>query len=66
MAGVRQGEGKYSCKQSGSKYEGHYNNDKKEGSGKYVWSNGDWYQGDWSLGLRHGHGLYVWKEKNEK
>ena len=41
-------------------------NDKKEGQGKYSWSNGDWYEGEWKAGLRHGHGIYVWKDKNEK
>ena len=66
MNGLRQGNGKYLCKSSGGKYEGEYNNDKKEGSGKYSWSNGDWYQGQWKAGLRHGTGLYVWKDKNEK
>ena len=47
-------------------YQGAYNNDKKEGQGKYSWSNGDWYEGEWKAGLRHGHGIYVWKDKNEK
>ena len=30
---------------------------RKEGQGKYVWSNGDWYEGGWKAGLRHGQGL---------
>ena len=47
-------------------HQGQYNNDKKEGQGKYSWSNGDWYEGEWKAGLRHGHGIYVWKDKNEK
>ena len=47
-------------------YQGAYHNDKKEGQGKYTWSNGDWYEGEWKAGLRHGHGIYVWKDKNEK
>merc|ERR1711915_439805 len=48
------------------KYDGEYNNDLKEGSGKYTFSNGDWYDGEWKSGVRHGHGVYVWKDKNEK
>ena len=47
-------------------HQGQYSNDKKEGEGKYSWSNGDWYEGGWKAGLRHGHGIYVWKDKNEK
>lgn len=47
-------------------HQGQYSNDKKEGQGKYSWSNGDWYEGEWKAGLRHGHGIYVWKDKNEK
>ena len=64
--GVRQGKGKYVSKSSGGVYDGEYKNDKKDGSGKYVWSNGDWYEGEWKQGLRHGQGVYVWKDKNEK
>ena len=47
-------------------HQGQYSNDKKEGQGKYSWSNGDWYEGEWKTGLRHGQGIYVWKDKNEK
>ena len=53
-------------KSSGGTYDGQYKDDKKEGKGKYVWSNGDWYEVEWKSGLRHGQGVYVWKDKNEK
>lgn len=64
--GMRHGQGSYSCKSTGGKYEGLYEKDQKSGKGKYTYSNGDWYEGDWLEGLREGDGVYTWMESKEK
>ena len=51
------------CKQeSGAKYDGQYENDLKNGQGKYTYGNGDVYKGQWKDGKRHGQGTYTYKE----
>ena len=35
----------------GSIYEGAYINDKREGKGVYIWSDGKKYEGQWKKGL---------------
>ena len=61
------GKGVYSWK-DGRKYEGDYNQDKKEGFGIYTWANGRKYVGEWKNGkqylyiidfMRHGKGIFV-------
>ena len=37
---------------------GYFVNDKREGHGKYVWSNGEVYEGGWKNGKHHGKGKY--------
>lgn len=44
---------------SGDLYEGYYKNGKRNGKGKYSFTNGDYYEGDFVDGLFHGHGRYV-------
>ncbi len=36
-----------------------------EGSGKYIWKNGNRYTGNYKNGLRNGEGEMFWKDKNE-
>ena len=47
---------------TGAKYEGEYENDLKNGRGKYTYPNGDVYDGEWKDGKRHGKGMYRNKE----
>ena len=34
----------------GKKYEGEFNNDKREGQGEFIWPDGRKYIGDWKNG----------------
>ena len=43
------------------RYEGDYENDVKNGQGKYFYPNGDVYEGGWKDGLKHGVGVYKYK-----
>jgi len=43
-------------------YRGEFHNNKKEGTGEFEWTNGEYYIGDWKDGQRHGSG--VWTNKN--
>ena len=45
----------------GSKYDGDWKNDKKNGKGLYYWTNGDHYSGDWLDDHRTGNGVYYYK-----
>ena len=40
------------------RYEGEYDNDKKEGFGVYTWPDGRKYKGEWHNGKQHGDGTY--------
>lgn len=37
-------------------------NNKIEGHGKYIWTDGRIYEGDWLDNQMHGKGLYRWKD----
>lgn len=41
----------------GSRYEGEYQHDKKEGYGVFEWPNKKKYEGMWADGKQHGEGL---------
>jgi len=43
----------------GVRYDGQYNDDKKDGYGLYYWTDGRKYEGWWYKGKQHGLGLYV-------
>ena len=40
---------------------GDFVNDEIEGSGRYVYGNGDLYEGGFKAGKRHGYGMYHYK-----
>ena len=42
----------------GSKYEGYYNEGKKQGKGTYQWRDGSYYYGDWVDNKITGKGIY--------
>lgn len=43
----------------GSKYEGNWENDKANGSGKLIHEDGDIYEGNWFNDKANGFGLYI-------
>lgn len=47
----------------GSRYEGKWKEDMKEGKGKCIWSNGDMYEGHLKQDKFHGKGNFI-KLKN--
>lgn len=49
----------------GDTYTGHMEHGKKNGSGKYVWSNGASYEGDYLANKKHGHGIMVFPDKSK-
>lgn len=44
----------------GSRYEGSWIDDQRNGNGTYFYINGDTYQGEWYLHKRHGQGTYTY------
>merc|ERR1711988_1240469 len=42
----------------GRRYDGAYQNDKKEGRGKFAWPDGREYDGEWKDGKQHGTGVF--------
>ena len=44
---------------SGSKYEGNFVNDQKEGNGIFTWANGEQFSGEWIGGKQHGIANYT-------
>lgn len=40
-------------------YRGRFTNGKREGTGEYIWYNGESYSGEWKNGVKSGSG--VWK-----
>lgn len=45
-------------KKKAEKYDGEYKRGKKEGVGKYYFSNGDIYEGEWKDNKPHGQGVF--------
>lgn len=50
----------------GSRYEGDWKNDHKQGFGAYYYPNGDIYEGAWFKGRRHGLGTYLFADTQTK
>lgn len=50
----------------GSKYEGDWKHDVKQGFGAYYYPNGDIYEGAWFKNKRHGLGTYFYAETKTK
>ena len=42
----------------GSKYEGEWGDDKRDGQGIYFYLDGSKYEGEWKDGKRDGQGIY--------
>jgi hypothetical protein len=55
------GYGTYTSAKSGQVYEGQWVNGKKQGVGKYTFSNGELYDGDYFNNRKHGYGKYTFK-----
>ena len=53
-----QGHGIY-LYSDGVRYDGQYNDDKKDGYGIYLWTDGRRYEGWWYKGKQHGLGVYI-------
>ena len=45
----------------GSRYEGSWIDNRRNGFGRYKYANGDIYEGDWYEHRRHGQGTYTYK-----
>ena len=50
----------------GRRYEGEYENDKKQGQGIFYWADGRKYVGTWKDGQQHGQGDYYQKNGQKK
>lgn len=50
----------------GRKYEGQYENDKKQGHGTFYWADGRKYVGGWKNGKQHGKGEYYLQSGDKK
>ncbi len=48
------------------KYEGHYENDKKKGKGKFYFNKGDYYEGDFNDDNFNGKGHFIWKKNGNE
>ena len=64
-AGRKHGRGLKSWPTTGDRYEGDFVDDRKEGTGTYIWgrrspSPGEKYTGQWLKDRRHGAGTYEW------
>ena len=44
----------------GSRYEGSWVDDQRNGHGVYRYANGDTFEGDWYEHKRHGYGIYTY------
>lgn len=56
--GKKQGRCKIFWSHLNERFEGVYVKDKKNGSGKYWYSNGDKYDGEWRNDCKHGYGKF--------
>lgn len=63
---MRHGHGTWkSAKVNPDIYVGSYENDKKSGYGRYVWSNGCIYEGNFSEDVKHGKGRLIYTDGRE-
>ena len=44
-------------RESGTRYEGEFKDDKMDGKGIYSWPSGNSFEGEFKNGLMHGHGV---------
>jgi hypothetical protein len=42
-------------------YSGEWRDNKKEGNGSYIYSNGERYEGGWQRDKKHGFGTYKYR-----
>ena len=50
---------------TGNSYTGEFIDGKRNGKGKYIWSNGDWYEGKWKNNVFNGYGTFYFAESKE-
>ena len=50
----------------GTKYEGEFSKDKKNGKGKILFKNGDIYEGNFENNKFNGEGHYIWKKNGHE
>lgn len=62
--GQRHGQGTYTYKEKGWKYEGAWKSDKKDGLGVMYYSNGEKYHGMWKNNKRSGQGTHIYANKD--
>lgn len=43
-------------------YEGEYEDNKKNGKGKFVWTSGSVYEGEWKDNTKNGRGKFTWAD----
>lgn len=48
----------------GGVYDGHWEDNDKNGVGIYTYPNGDTYEGEWKDDQKHGKGIYTYKQTN--
>ena len=66
LDGLKNGKGIMYYKNGNIKYDGEFINGKCEGTGKYVWEDGEYYLGQWKNGLKHGKGILYYKDGSIK
>jgi hypothetical protein len=59
------GQGKEIWNNGAETYEGEFVDGKKNGKGKFSWSDGSYYEGDFVDGLFEGYGTYYFKENDK-
>ena len=62
--GLKNGEGIE--ENENGKYEGHFENDKKNGKGKFYFNKGDYYEGDFKDNIFNGKGHFIWKKNGNE
>jgi hypothetical protein len=62
---MKHGKGKWRKRENAVKcnmYEGEYKDDKKNGTGTFVWESGNMYRGCYKDDERHGYGEMFWTD----
>lgn len=49
----------------GDSYTGHMDHGKRQGTGKYTWSNGAVYDGEYVANKKHGQGVMLYPDKSK-
>jgi len=50
---------------SGSRYEGEWEDNSRSGEGNFYWADGEHYEGSYKNDVRHGLGTYYWPNKEK-